>query len=548
MKKSLSFLAIIALAYLSTSCAKGKIDPMDMQTGLTVSDFDKALIKSPKDKKAEKEKKEKSEEPIPSASKLIVNPPPKTTINSKTISFSVTDQVQLKDVLIELGRVAKIDVDLDPDISGGIIINAKNRPLSEVIERIVDLGNLRYTYENGTLHFERDTPFVKNYSLDYLSEGSNLWSDVQANISAILTDSSAVSTGNTTVAATAATSANNPTAATPTVAATTSNSSTAIRKSSISINKSAGILYAFASQKQHGEIAKYLNEVQKNASAQVLIEAKLVEVTLKNIYKTGINWNWADMNSKGGANNIGSTNSYVASGPLDVTIGVLGATGLNAQVSALEQFGTTRTLSSPRVHAINNQKATLNFTDKFVYFKIDSSQATTTTGASTPTTTKTITSTKLEENIGVELTIVPSINIQTNEITLNIKPKITVKSDTVKDPASPTDSAGKVISELVNYVPVIQTREINTIAKIQSGNIIVIGGLMKENAANTDVGIPFLQRIPLLGYLFKSTSKESTVVETVIFIKATIMDSGSAANKVDREIQRKFDTNKREFF
>jgi len=557
MKKSLSFLALVAFAYLSTSCAKGKVDPMDMQTGLTFSEFDKTLIKKTKDKKSEKEKKEKGEEPIPAASKLIVNPPPKTTINSKTISFSVTDQVQLKDVLIELGRIAKIDVDLDPEISGGIIINAKNRPLSEVIDRIANLGNLRYTYENGTLHFEKDNPYVKNYSLDYLSEGSNLWSDVQSNVSAILTDSAALSNNNsvnnpsannTPQANNGNAAANNNNAQTTTPLVAINNPS--VRKSSISINKSAGLLYAFATQKQHNEIVKYLSEVQKNSSAQVLIEAKLVEVALKNIYKTGINWNWADVNSKGGLNKIGSNNNYSSTtgNPLDITVGILGATGLNASVSALEQFGTTRTLSSPRIHAINNQKAVLNFTDKFVYFRIESNQATVTPGASAATTTRTITSTKMEENIGVELTIIPSINIRSSEVTLNIKPKITVKSDTVKDPASPTNQAGEVIPELINYVPVIQTREINTVAKIQSGNVIVIGGLMKETSENTDKGVPFLQRIPILGYLFKSVSKDSTVVETVIFIKATIVDSGSSTNKVDRDIQEKFDTNKREFF
>ena len=99
-----------------------------------------------------------------------------------------------------------------------------------------------------------------------------------------------------------------------------------------------------------------------------------------------------------------------------------------------------------------------------------------------------------------------------------------------------------------NLVPVIQTRELNTIAKIQSGHVIVIGGLMSESAASTDTGVPFLQRIPLLGLLFKSNDKTSEVIETVIFIKATIVNSGPVTNKVDRDIQEKFDTNRRKFF
>ena len=268
---------------------------------------------------------------------------------------------------------------------------------------------------------------------------------------------------------------------------------------------------------------------------------------LNDLYKTGINWSWSEGNSKGGTNKISGTNAYLEGQPLDVAIGVLFSKSLSASVSALEQFGTTRTLSSPRVHAINNQKAFLNFTDKLVYFRIDNNQNTTTTSAAAAVNTQTLTSTKQEENVGVELNIVPSINLKTGEITLNMKPKITVNSGFVTDPASPKDPiTGKITFE--NKVPVVQTREITTIAKMQSGNIIVIGGLMKEGTVNTDKGIPYLQRIPVLGNLFKSTNKESEIVETVIFIKATIVNSGSQVNKIDRELQEKFDTNRRKFF
>ena len=120
-----------------------------------------------------------------------------------------------------------------------------------------------------------------------------------------------------------------------------------------------------------------------------------------------------------------------------------------------------------------------------------------------------------------------------------VKPKVSLQSDTVTDPAS---------GSIKNEVPVIQTREIDTIAKIKSGNIFVIGGLMKETATNTESGTPFLQRIPILGWLFKSTSKSSTVTETVIFIKATIVNSGSIPGKSDRNLQDKLDPNTRRFF
>lgn len=513
MKKYLHFLAILSFTIALLSCAKGKIDPIDFQTGLRKNDFENGIIKSPEERKKDKQEITQGSE-LPKMSKLTVSPPPFTSTNNKIISFSVTDQVPLKDVLIEFGRVAKIDVEIDPSISGGIILNVKNRPINEVIDRIADLGGLRYRYEKGILHFEKDAPYVKNYVIDYLPETSDLWTDLESGVKSALSDDATIAPAN-------------------------ENSAT-----NIVVNKSAGLMYVFASSRQHKVVKSYLDEVSKNASAQVLIEAKLIEVTLSNEYSTGINWSGSNLKHLGNSNSLSLSNGYTSGQPLSFITSI---SDLTASVSALEQFGTTRTLASPRVHAINNQKAKLNFTDKLVYFKVESSQTTTPT-TTTPNTTSTITSTKIEENVGVELYITPTINIKTGEITLNVNPKITVNPRDVIDPASPTDENGNVIPELINKVPVIQTRELTTIAKIQSGNIFVIGGLMRDDTKNTDKGVPFIERIPIIGYLFKSTSKDSTVVETVIFIKASIINSTSKADKVDRDIQEKFDTNRRKFF
>jgi len=189
---------------------------------------------------------------------------------------------------------------------------------------------------------------------------------------------------------------------------------------------------------------------------------------------------------------------------------------------------------------MNNQQASLSFQDKLIYFKIETtqSQSGANTGGTTPNNVvqTTQTSTKMEENVGVELAITPSINLKTNEITLTVEPTLSVKSDEVVDPVNEK-----------NKVPVIQTRTISTIAKVLSGNVLVIGGLMRQDAKNQDSGLPFLNRIPILGMLFKAMSKESKIVETVIFIKATIVNSSSAPSKEDKEFQNKFDAGKRRY-
>jgi hypothetical protein len=600
MKKFLSLLLALPLMLALLSCAQGKIDPFDEQTGLNESEIKDGLIRNRvKDKKAAKLEKEKEEAPIPSSSRLIMTPPPPAIGGDKTISFSVTDQVPLKDVLVELGRMAQIDVDLDPNISGGIILNAKNRPLKEVIDRIAHLGKLRYSYQNGVLHFENDSAYSKNYFVDYLTDGT-LWADVENGVSSIINPGGGGSAANNNNnnrngantnsannsnsanranGANGATGVNGGNAANANNNANTNNNSGAAANSAngnaananggrggqantagrggqgnaagrannnnasafVSSNRSAGIMSVYATEKQHEQIAKYLAEVESSVSAQVLIEAKVVEVKLSETFNTGINWAMA-----GTTDTLTSTNGYAAGGPLQFVTTKILASNLSASISALEKFGTTRTLSSPRIHASNNQRATINFADKLIYFTVSQTQSTASNGVGSVAVAKTTTSTKNEEKIGVQLEITPSINIKTNEITMSIRPTLSIKSDEVLDPASPTDLDGNIT--IKNLVPVIQSRELSTIAKIQSGNIFVIGGLMKEGTVNSNTGIPYLGRIPLLGWLFKSASKDSAVTETVIFIKATVIGSGSQVGKIDRDVQNKFDTNRRKYF
>ena len=488
-------LSILLLGLLS--CSSSKVD----------------ADKSKKTKKTE----QSSADAIPSFSKLIMTPPPPQIGGDKTISFSVTDQVPLKDVLIELGRVAKIDIDLDSSISGGIVINAKNRPLKEVIDRIAALGNLRYSFQNGVLHFERDTPYAKNYFVDFLS-ASQLWGDVETNISAILSDAAPASGGST------------------------DSGSGSAASSRYTSNKSAGIISVYASKAQHEQIAKYLDDVYKTSSAQVLIEAKVIEVTLSKEFDTGIDWSWVEagksFSTDGSFGVSGSTASFSTTVPKVKLFGLGG--NLSASIKMLEQFGKSKSVSSPRISAINNQKATLDFSQKFVYFTISATAAQNVSSGTTSTGTSsvinsTVTATKNEVDVGTKLEITPSINIATNEITLEVKPKISVHSSDVADP-SVNPSTGE---SLGNTVPVINTREISTTAKIQSGNILVIGGLITEDSTENGRGLPFFMRIPLFKYLFGFFNNYSQKIETVIFIKATIVDNSAPLDKHDRKFYKR---------
>ena len=139
---------------------QGKWDPVDRQAGLSRKEFQDALIKD-KTKKSKTDKIiDNNQVPLPKFSRVLAMPKSPRIGGDKLITFSIAEQVPIKDVLIELGRVAKIDVDIDPAIKGSVIISAKDRPLMEVIDRISEMGGIRYSYIDGVLHFENDYPYA----------------------------------------------------------------------------------------------------------------------------------------------------------------------------------------------------------------------------------------------------------------------------------------------------------------------------------------------------------------------------------------------------
>ena len=134
------------------------------------------------------------------------------------------------------------------------------------------------------------------------------------------------------------------------------------------------------------------------------------------------------------------------------------------------------------------------------------------------------------------------IDLDKQEITINVLPELSVVSGIVSDPSTGADG-----SSLNNTVPQVNTRTIETTARIKSGDTLVIGGLMKEDVTKNENSIPILSEIPILGNLFKYSSSSSDIIETVIFVKATIIEVGKGTNPQDKKIHDTFSNSVREF-
>jgi general secretion pathway protein D len=290
---------------------------------------------------------------------------------------------------------------------------------------------------------------------------------------------------------------------------------------SVFANSETGVLIVRATSRQHEKVQLFIDQVMATAKRQVLIEATIVEVRLNDNYKQGINWSALRLGTKGFELAQTGTAGLASANLLNIfTVNYANPTStlgnLAAQISLLESFGNVKVLSSPKLSVMNNQTATLKVADNKIYFTV---KADTTTSNGLATTT--FTTTPNEVSVGFLMNVTPQIS-DTDAVTINIRPTITRIVSYVNDPNPTLASAG-----VVNRVPEIQTREMESIIKIDSGQTAVMGGLMQDDASYLTDSVPGLGDIPGIGNFFRNRNDTSTKTELVIFLKPTIIRDSS---------------------
>ena len=470
--------------------------------------------------------------PIPELQPIISTSAFGAEVESRRVTVTVTETTPIKDVFIELAREARVDLELDPRIQGGVIFSAYEKPFEQVLRRLADLAGLRYRVRDGVLRIELDDPYHVNYKIGYLSivrnatsqvstessvvggddeqtggssgggassssvdstSKADFWAELETNITQILTNTASLSgllmrATTVPVGAAAAAPAAPATATQPgvqsslevltmlmersqagtavpeptqpgavAVAATFAAGSAAAiptlqpafreASSSFTINRQAGILSVFGTELQHVEIEAYLGKVRTSVSAQVLIEAKILEVTLDHEFRFGVDWVslFSGRTIFAAPFNVASAAVLTAPpfgqliAPIGGTVGTpnlltisTGGADLNVIARAVEAFGTVRALSSPRLTVMQNQTAVLKVAEEEVFFTQVVQPAiineTTTIDATVTSVVNTVT-------VGLIMTVQPSINLDTDEITLTLRPTITRVADEIQDPS-----------------------------------------------------------------------------------------------------------------
>jgi len=302
-------------------------------------------------------------------------------------------------------------------------------------------------------------------------------------------------------------------------------------------------------------VEEFLKAMQVVVERQVMLEAKIIEVQLSDTHQSGVNWaaftQGPNSRFAGGVLSPGSNlspngaisaftarnadgsvaiNSLLSSNP--AAPGVIGVgpgtpgtlfglafqTGSFAALMAfLETQGDLQVLSSPRIATLNNQKAVLKVgTDEFFVTNITTN--TTTTGT-TSTQSPTITTAPFFS--GVALDVTPQID-QNSQIILHIHPSVSNVIEKTKD--IDLGTAGNFRLPLASS----SISESDTIVRVSDGNIVAIGGLMKESSARDSNGLPGLSSTPWIGALFGSKRRSVVKSELVILLKTTVIESDAS--------------------
>ena len=293
--------------------------------------------------------------------------------------------------------------------------------------------------------------------------------------------------------------------------------------SSVIINAESGIVTVRATGRQQERIAEFLEQVMGSARRQVLIEVTVVEVVLNDSYQSGVDWSALGVNGLG----YSIRQNFLAGNP---TLGAAPffevhynnpnpAVGGNlaSTVKLLSHFGNTKVLSSPKIMVLNNQTAVLKVVDNIVYFNV---QAQTTQGTlGTPNLT-TFNVTQNVVPIGFIMNVTPQIS-EADMVTLNVRPTVTRILSFVNDP-NPA-----IPSTTPNRVPQTQSREMESVLKVGSGQTAILGGLMQDSFEGNRDGLPVASRIPFFGDLVSQRNDVAKKTELVIFIRPLVVKDAS---------------------
>ena len=310
---------------------------------------------------------------------------------------------------------------------------------------------------------------------------------------------------------------------------------------SIVVSPQSGVVVVRAMPRELRDIAAYLKATQLSVERQVILEAKIIEVQLSANYQAGVNWSafrngstqavggvlqpGATLNNTPGTSLSNGSLTAVAGGAISTVTNAGGTmfglalqgTSFAALVSFLETQGTVQVLSSPRVSTLNNQQAVLKVgTDEFFVTGISGGTTTPSAGGAI-TTTPNVTLRPFFS--GVVLDVLPQIDAE-GSVILHIRPS--VSQVTTVNRSINLGVGGQLQLPLASS----SASEADSVVRARNGQVVVIGGLMRESGVSDRSQVPGIGNVSGIGRLFGATSRSAQKRELVILLKPTVVIDG----------------------
>ncbi len=471
-------------------------------------------------------------------STLVIDEPPKPTIVEDRFDVSVKD-VDVKGFLLGLVDSTDYNLIVSPELAMKISLQLKNVTVSEVLHALTQIYPITVQQENNFFLVSSAETMTAVYTLDYLNikrsgdsntsvAGQSVPSGQnQNNRSSDASGGRSNSGGGNNIQQVKSSNVKTKSETDFWSELTTSLNLIVQNepKASVVVSPHAGIVVVRALPQTHNLIKKYLNTTQMSLDRQVIIEAKIIEVSLNDGYQAGIDWSKMGTTS-GDSFTISQQGQViqqaVSENPLNGIFSLLyQGDNFAAAIDLLKSQGDVQVLSSPRVSTVNNQKAIIKVgSDEFFVTDVSTTTVTGTSTATTPNVTLT------PFFSGISLDVTPQVNAD-GDIVLHIHPIVSEVADQPKTLSLGADN-------FVLPLALTNVRESDSIVRTRNGRVVVIGGLMQNKISEEDNSTPLLGDIPLLGNLFKQKRQFQVKSELVILLKAHVVDNNQSDLQLDQ--------------
>ena len=461
--------------------------------------------------------------PLPATRGAPVEPPVPAAPSAAVPRFDVlVSDMPARAFFLSLMDSAGQNILVPPQVSGEITLSLRQVTLPEVLAAVRDGYGYDFRRTSYGYQIQPNQAITRTYDLNYLNVQRQGMSDPRVSSGQVTTsDSIGAGAAGTTTSSTASTvSASHLLTSSNAdfwkeVQAVVAMIIGAEEGNSVVVNPQAGLLVVRASSADQQSVADFLDKAQRNLQRQVILETKILEVSLTDEFQAGIRWSdlGRERNSRFGVALAGAELAG-AQGIGGVFSAALSVGDFDGILQLLETQGDVRVLSSPRISTLNNQKAVIKVgTDEFFVTDVSTTTTTLAGGGTAPDLDITLT----PFFSGISLDVTPQID-EREQVTLHVRPTVSRVQDQNK-----SIQLGSSSNTFLLPLALSTTRQSDSIVRARSGQVVVIGGLIENGADNTDAQVPWLGRLPGLGWLFKQQRKVSTQTELVILMRPLVV-------------------------